>query len=280
MGGVACSGWIDTFYQQEIVITGKVYVDGVRTHKNECRVMAKARGARVDKTDFSGLITLVVHGDLASQVVQDETRRYSQTLVKASESRDRGEHVCVIDGAGFSDLLQNYPARCRQLRSTKSGSDQRLVLPETGDGILGGPLLRQRIPQHDDGPLTRDLTQLDRGTAAHEATVTALVNYLGNKGVLVQAPGRHAPRFDAGWAVDDIVYIAEVKSLGDVNQDQQIRLGLGQVLDYVHQLERQQTFGLVHPVVILERRPNDERWPQLFASRDILLTWAPNFPGC
>lgn len=280
MGGVTCSGWVDSLDQQELVFTGRVVVDGQWTHRNECRLMAKARGARADKTDFSGKITLVVHGDLASQVVQDETRHYSQTLVLAADRRQRGQHVCVIDGAGFSDLLHGYPARCRQLRSTMPGSRQRLVLPETGDGILGGPLRQQRVPQHDDAPLRRDLTQLDRGTAAHEATLTALVEHLGRKGVLVQAPARHAPRFDAGWTVDDGVYIAEVKSLGDANQDQQIRLGLGQVLDYVHQLQRQQTVGMLRPVLVLERRPSDDRWPPLFASRDIVLTWAPTFLGC
>lgn len=279
MGG-ACSGWVDSLRDQELVFTGRVLVDGEWTHRDQCRAMAKARGARSDKTDFSGKITLVVHGDLASQVVQDEARHYSQTLVLAADRRERGQHVCVVDAAGFSDLLQNCPARCRQLRSTAPGSRQRLVLPEPGDGILGGPLLRHRVAQHEGTLLGRDLTQLDRGTAAHEATLTALVNYLAVKNVLVQAPARNAPRFDVGWSVGDEVYIAEVKSLSGTSQDQQIRLGMGQVLDYVHQLTRHTKIGVLRPVLVLERRPSDDRWQALFDSRQVLLTWAPTFPGC
>ena len=276
----ACSGWVDSLRNQELVFTGKVLVDGEWTHRDQCRVMARARGARADKSDFSGKITLVVHGDLASQVVQDEARRYSQTLVLAEERREQGQHVCVVDAAGFSDLLQHYPARCRQLRSTAPGSRQRLVLPEPGDGILGGPLERRRVTEHDGTPLARDLTQLDRGTAAHEATLTALVAHLAGKGVPVQAPARNAPFFDVGWAVDEVIYIAEIKSLSGTSQDQQIRLGMGQVLDYAHQLERNLKAGVLQPVLVLERRPNDDRWQELFASRQVLLSWAPGFPGC
>ena len=88
------------------------------------------------------------------------------------------------------------------------------------------------------------------------------------------------PRFDVGWSVGDEVYIAEVKSLSGTSQDQQIRLGMGQVLDYVHQLTRHLKTGVLRPVLVLERRPSDDRWQALFDSRQVLLTWAPNFPGC
>ena len=122
---------------------------GLQTgHRNafECIAAFAATDFRPDLARFD-MPTLVVHGDLASQVVQDEARHYSQTLVLAADRRERGQHVCVVDAAGFSDLLQNCPARCRQLRSTAPGSRQRLVLPEPGDGILGGPLLRHRVAQ-------------------------------------------------------------------------------------------------------------------------------------
>ncbi len=275
-----CEGWVETLRDQEIVFTGKVLVDGDWTPRAECRLMARARGARADKTDFSGKISLVVHGDLASQVVQDEGRRYSQTLVLAQERRAQGKHVCVVDGAGFSDLLAGYPARCRELRSTTSGSNQRLVLPAVGDGVLGGPLQSARPTQHDSTLLARDLAQLDRGTAAHETVLKALVEHLRQRGIDLMAPARKAPKFDAGWSVGDTVYVAEVKSLGSANEDQQIRLGMGQVLDYVYQLERLRPVGVLQPVLVLERRPEDNRWASLFASRQVLLTWGPDFSGC
>jgi len=35
----------------------------------------------------------------------------------------------------------------------------------------------------------------------------------------------------------------------------------------------------VTPVLILERRPADDRWPGLAAELGIVLTYSPDFPG-
>jgi hypothetical protein len=48
--------------------------------------------------------------------------------------------------------------------------------------------------------------------------------------------------FDLAWLEAEVLIAVEVKSLTEVNQDRQLRLGLGQVLDYQHILEARRTF--------------------------------------
>ncbi|MEV0495924.1 hypothetical protein [Streptomyces atratus] len=154
------------------------------------------------------------------------------------------------------------------------------VLPQAGDGILGGPLQRHRIGRHEPGALALDLAHLDKGTEAHESTIAALIEHLARQHIELRGHARNAPRFDAGWSRGDDVFIAEVKSLAGAREDQQIRLGIGQVLDYAHQLQLARTRGRMRPVLVLEKQPTDSRWTSLAEASGILLTWAPDFAGC
>ena len=108
-----------------------------------------------------------------------------------------------------------------------------------------------------------DLSGLDKGTAAHESTISALIKYLAQRDIAVHTFARNSPQFDAGWVVEDEVFIAEVKSLTGTSQDQQIRLGIGQVLDYAHQLQRPGSGHSIRPTLVLEKRPADGRWASL-----------------
>ncbi|WP_327421105.1 hypothetical protein OG763_09630 [Streptomyces sp. NBC_01230] len=124
-----------------------------------------------------------------------------------------------------------------------------------------------------------DLNHLDKATAAHESTVGALIDHLTRQGVEVHSYARSAPRFDAGWSNGTEIFIAEVKSLTGASEDQQIRLGIGQVLDYAHQLRLGPSGRSVRPVLVLERKPADTRWSSLSEAVGIQLTWAPEFAG-
>jgi uncharacterized protein YciI len=229
---------------------------------------------------FSKKITVVVYGDLASKVVTDPRREYSKKLVGAERERDDGRHVCVVDAAGFSKLLQRTPAPCLKLRSAQPSAGQNLFIPRVGDGILGDPLREHRIPERDTIGLAVDLDALDEGTKAHEETVAALKTHLEQQRIVVCGPARNAPKFDAGWFRDGQVFIAEVKSLTGAHEAQQIRLGVGQVLDYAHQLGDGATGETLRPALVLERQPAATRWAMLAQAHGILLTWGPNFPGC
>lgn len=141
-----------------------------------------------------------------------------------------------------------------------------------------------QVSVHDSDGLSLDLSACDRGTAAHEALVAALRAHLASKGISVRGPSPAAPRFDAGWVTtgdNPAVFVAELKSLTGATESQQIRLGIGQVLDYVHTVGGMSELGdrRVQPVLVLERAPAEGRWQGLASSLGIILSWAPDFPS-
>jgi hypothetical protein len=85
------------------------------------------------------------------------------------------------------------------------------------------------------------------------------------------------PDFDLAWLQDGQRVVVEVKSLTVENETSQLRMGLGQVLQYRHALK---VFGEVRAVPALERRPIDPTWEsRLCGELGVVLTWAPDFPG-
>jgi len=67
------------------------------------------------------------------------------------------------------------------------------------------------------------------------------------------------------------LFIAEVKSSTETNEDEHIRLGLGEVLDYTHQLCGARA---VRPVLVLERKPQSIPWAGVTRGVVVLLTCA------
>jgi hypothetical protein len=70
------------------------------------------------------------------------------------------------------------------------------------------------------------------------------------------------------------VFVGEVKSLTASNEEKQLRLGLGQVLRYAHQLGPD---GDAVPVLIVERRPSDSSWEKLCVRLGVILAWPEVF---
>ncbi|MFE5401582.1 hypothetical protein ACFQ9Z_09275 [Streptomyces sp. NPDC056580] len=275
----ACRGTVHGLKGHTVCFTGRVLVDGVWTVRATCAKRAGQRGA-VTKTDFSRKVTLVVYGDLASKVVTDDRRAYSSTLVDAEAERSRGRHVCVVDADGFSKLLKGRPAPCLELRKARAGRVRPVAADTTeGGGILGASLRVRHTGRRPSGDLSLDLSSLDKATTAHEGTVGALIAHLSRQGVEARAHAPGAPQFDAGWSRGEDVFVAEVKSLTGAREEQQIRLGIGQVLDYAHQLRSMHPNTVLLPVLVLERPPSLARWAALAGSVGLRLTWAPDFAG-
>lgn len=273
-----CRGTVHRLNGQTICFTGRVLVDGEWTVRTRCAERAKQKEA-TSKTDFSRKVTLVVYGDLASKVVTDDRRAYSSTLVAAEAERRQGRHVCVVDADGFSKLLRGRPAPCLELRRARTGRVRPVAAAPTEAPILGGPLRARRTGRRVSGDLTLDLSRLDEATAVHEATVGGLIAFLSRQGIEACTYASGAPEFDAGWSREGNIFVAEVKSLTGAREDQQIRLGIGQILDYAHQLRSAFPNIVIHPVLVLERCPSVVRWTALADSLGLLLTWAPGFSG-
>jgi hypothetical protein len=112
---------------------------------------------------------------------------------------------------------------------------------------------------------------IDRGTAEHKRAQTAVSEALLRLGIEPLSPNPGDPDFDVGWRIGDTWFVAEVKSVTSANEATQIRLGIGQVLEYRHALE--QRHPNVRAMLVLERAPSTGRWSDLLESLGIDVVW-------
>lgn len=113
---------------------------------------------------------------------------------------------------------------------------------------------------------------MERASRAHRELQNSLARWLRDHELTPVSP-TGPPWFDIGWWVEGVFWVAEIKSLRVENEAHQIRLGLGQVLDYVHQLTR---LGLdARAALVVEEEPASGHWPDLCATHRVVLAWPP-----
>jgi hypothetical protein len=96
-------------------------------------------------------------------------------------------------------------------------------------------------------------------------------------GIEPLAPAVGDPNFDLAWEHAGTIYVAEVKSTTDRNEERQLRLGLGQVLRYRSMLAAR-LGRAVRAVLVPERTPSDASWQATCANARVLLVAADRLP--
>jgi hypothetical protein len=271
---------------QHIQFTGSFFRDGGRWLRDDRVQLAELHGARVAADGSRGrYLTVLVLGDLAQVQVTDPVHHRSKHGVWVAKERELGNHVCLTNQDGFEDLLAGLPTPC--LQALLGGGDiVELMLPVRGTQPIAtaSPELAVRrarqIPVHEAVERSTDLAGLDRGAAAHEATLRLLEAHLDP---IVALQISTVP-VDVAWVIPrtpTILNIAEVKSLTGTNQAHQIRLAIGQLIEYRATLIAALPKDLtgIHAFLALEREPDaSQRWQVITDSVGITLTWAPGFP--
>jgi hypothetical protein len=114
------------------------------------------------------------------------------------------------------------------------------------------PATQAAVTEPDDIVHRVDLSALDAATARHMSMQDELANNLRERGIEPRSPGSWEPQYDLAFEHDGQRYVVEVKS-GSPVSSQQVRLGVGQVLEYCYLMRRlgQQ----LHPVLMLEGDP-------------------------
>jgi hypothetical protein len=164
----------------------------------------------------------------------------------------------------FEESLGEYTFKSMMISESKieeiTGSEYRTADEETSVG--------------ERDPFSIDPAIVERGLHGHATTQNALADFLKNQQVLPLSPGPDEPNYDIAWKYNDEVWIAEIKSVTESNEEKQLRLGLGQVLRYCHVLK---TKGNTRGVLVIERAPSDATWIDLCEAHNVLLAWPEVF---
>jgi hypothetical protein len=124
----------------------------------------------------------------------------------------------------------------------------------------------------------RDPDAAGRGLRAHNRLQNRLSDLVEAAGYIpIDSESPIDPAFDLAWFVEQTLFVVEVKSCTQDNQTQQLRMGIGQVLDYEDTLLARG--HSVRPVLYLEEQPADPRWSRLAQRHGIQLIWPGTEPS-
>ena len=160
--------------------------------------------------------------------------------------------------AEFVDL---FPALATAVELASPDAEDRSTRTTPSLGTVYREAQVSRLPSERQ-PFTIDPALVERGLKGHADTQNALAHVLLEAGIEPRSRRPREPNFDLAWVTEGTVFVAEIKSITDDNEEEQLRLGLGQVLRYRHRLARLGHDRVV-AVLVPERAPRDSSWGEL-----------------
>jgi len=136
---------------------------------------------------------------------------------------------------------------------------------------------REAVPNPSISPaavFSVNAESFERALAGHARVQNALADFIRGHGLTPISPGADGPDFDLGW-VGTRFTVAEVKSLNGANIERQLRIGLGQVLQYRTLLSS--SIVTARAVLAVEHAVAD-LWVDVCSSVEVILTWPPDWP--
>jgi hypothetical protein len=125
-------------------------------------------------------------------------------------------------------------------------------------------------------PFEIDPEVIDRGLRAHTTLQNTIAERVREHHYEPLSPGTGDPNFDLAWKDEEgTITVVEVKSLTAQNQSGQLRLGLGQLLEYQYQLAQMHEQP-VRAVLAVEQPPADPHWAPLCDELEVLLVHPDN----
>jgi hypothetical protein len=288
---------VSTLDRVEVVLDGTVYRAAVR---GEGVVVAGARYAapvRVDGSDLDVPVGAAVSDYLEGAEVGSRERDgiLAGALVLAAltgHPRVNGagrpaefvwsDHVALAHRGDASACWRYTRVREPLAEHVSELRGRVAVRVAAGDrepaGGLGRPRTRKPEPSASPAepvPFEVDPDAVDRGRRGHVLTENALHDAIEAAGFEAREPAPGEPPYDLAWEDGDAIVVAEAKSVTPANELLQLRLGLGQLLDYQSLLAgggRE-----VRAVLVLEREPGDPRWVELCRRHGVRLVWPEVF---
>ncbi len=239
----------------EVVVSGD-FRQSLGLQKDELVRQVRRVGAAHVGTDVRSTTDLFVRGASALY-------KYGKFGDKEAELAARVPDALVIDSAGVAALLNGEPAPAWPPNSAPIPRKRLHGLPYRD----GTPRVTDPVVIHRDPDL------FDRGLKAHRRVLGLLAERVDRLGWVALEGVNTDCLYDLAWEADDTLWVAEVKSLTAENERHQLRLGLGQVLDYRDWLGSQ--YPRIQAVLAVERKPTLDRWNGICESNGVILTW-PN----
>ncbi|MFV2018163.1 hypothetical protein [Micromonospora sp. LOL_023] len=180
-------------------------------------------------------------------------------------------NVRCLAAGGFSFQRHHRPERLARAWSAAQVHFDSLT-PQLVPGAGAGFDRPYRSPAVDPAALT-DTRAFDKaayvaGCDEHDLLSRWLIDILAASGTPV-GTGLAGVPVDLAWRdADGRQYIAEAKSLVGASPEDQLRLGLGQVLDYRHRLA---LLGLVVTPILLTSAPVDGVWRDICQENGVTL---------
>jgi hypothetical protein len=120
-----------------------------------------------------------------------------------------------------------------------------------------------------------DPDTVGRGVNAHRELVNALGDAVRANGFSPKEPTGPSPNYDLSWDATSATWILEAKSLTPANQTHQLRLGLGQLLEFLYVSSTLPPAGRRYRgALIVEQEPTEAaKWVAVCAAVGVELGW-------
>ena len=175
-----------------------------------------------------------------------------------------------------AELVTAIPRLAQNLRDARCPTIPVKANRPSGPADLDYEVLDESVPIVKIDVYEVDPSVVERGLQGHRRTQNALANWVRQRGLHPRRPGPTSPAlYDLAWKDGHTLYVCEVKSVTEMNEEKQLRLGLGQVLRYRHLLQRSGV--TVVPVLVPERAPKDPTWNDLCRALGVRLSWPGAF---
>lgn len=234
----------------------------------ECSFLVRGNvgGLSVELGNVDGTYTCRVNGSAlpGPRVAQLIAEHGGEDVRRPNESIPRELHNLAVR-SGW-ELVWQGPQR------VDTGPPSDATDGGGGEAIVLGVDYRQpEASQIDHAPFVVDPEAADRATRRHVELQNGLARAVRAAGFVPRSPGPNEPDFDLAWEQASTVYVVEVKSISDESEVRQLRVGLGQILEYRHCLR--ESHDLVVAVLYIERAPADSRWLAICEAVAVVLRW-------
>lgn len=119
----------------------------------------------------------------------------------------------------------------------------------------------------------RDAEKSAAALNSHSSILNHLAAHLQSIGLQPRRPRPSEPQFDLAWETSGLLSVVEAKSINFSNEEDQLRIALGQVKRYRWHLLNDYQGLEVRPVVLTSRKPVQENWIDTMNSEGITMLW-------